>query len=129
MQLNHVAAVAAGSAIGGAGRYLVGTSLAARASGFPIATLAVNVAGGLAIGLLARVIGSEPGTGPSVMWLFLATGICGGFTTFSAFSLESVRLLSSGQAGRALLYIGLSVGLALAAAYAGTVIGRGFARS
>lgn len=91
--------VAAGSALGGAARYGVST-LAARwlGAGFPWGTLAVNVIGSGAIGWLAS---SLP---PSSSRLFWMTGICGGFTTFSAFSLETLTMTRQGEPGRAALY-------------------------
>jgi CrcB protein len=58
---------------------------------------------------------------------FLVTGVLGGFTTFSAFSLDALRLVEGGRAGAALLYVGGSVALSLGAAAAGLALGRGWA--
>ncbi|NJC34704.1 CrcB protein [Sphingomonas jejuensis] len=100
--------VAAGGAIGAAARYGVGTAaLRLFGPGFPWGTLAVNLAGGLAMGLVAGAIPADArGT---ALRLFLAVGVLGGFTTFSAFSLEVVAMLERGAIGPALAYVGASV--------------------
>jgi CrcB protein len=97
-----------GGAIGAGLRHLVGAALLAKAGpGFPWGTLFVNLAGGLAIGLLAgwfvRAGANEQ------MRLFLAVGLLGGFTTFSAFSLETWLMIERGQLGLAALYVAASV--------------------
>lgn len=103
-------------------RYGVGIGVAAltaaRGGGkFPVATLAVNVAGSFLISLLGRWIEQE-----SAQHLLGVVGFCGGFTTFSAFSLESVRLLREGHFSTAGLYIGLSLLLCIGAACLGMTI-------
>lgn len=120
----HVAVVAAGGALGAAGRYL--TNVAATrlfGIGFPWGTLTVNVVGslamGLAIGWLAR-----RSQGDMVLSLFLTTGILGGFTTFSAFSLDAFSLWQRGDAGLAFAYVTGSVVLSFAAVFAGLTIMR-----
>lgn len=115
--------VAAGSAVGGALRFAVGSALAPRAPlAFPTATLLVNVAGSLLLGVLLR---DAPAAGePSALRLALTVGLCGGFTTFSTFGYETVRLVQGGAAARAALYVALSVGLSLLAVAAGLAIGR-----
>jgi len=97
-----------GGAIGAGLRHLVGVMALAKAPpGFPWATLFVNLAGGLAIGLLA---GWFVRTGANEqMRLFLAVGLLGGFTTFSAFSLETWLMIERGQIGLAALYVAASV--------------------
>lgn len=78
---------------------------------FPFATLAINVVGSLIIGLLFGVLSRhqmQQGT-----YLLLASGFCGGFTTFSTFALENVNLMQKGQSFTALLYIGISIILGL----------------
>ena len=117
-------AVAAGGAIGAALRY----GLADLAHGwlgrdFPWGTLTVNVLGSLAIGYLLVLLPDSRG---EAHWLhlLLLTGVLGGFTTFSAFSLETLQLLHGGQAGRAFLNIGGTVTLCLAAVWAGHAAGR-----
>jgi len=97
-----------GGALGAGARHLVGSFTLARfGPGFPWGTLSVNLAGGLLMGLLAgwlvRTGGSE------ATRLFFAVGVLGGFTTFSAFSLETFLMLERGQFGVAAVYIGASV--------------------
>lgn len=132
MSPGPILAVAAGSAIGGAARYLVAISLAGRASVLPLGTLTVNVLGGFALGVLVQALGqahaSPPDAPASTTWLFLAVGLCGGFTTFSAFSLDTVQMVQAGESPRAVVYVAASVGLSIAAMYAGLVVGRVLAR-
>jgi fluoride exporter len=105
MTLINIAAVFVGGGLGAVARYGVGTLLA-RGS-FPIATLAVNLVGSLCIGL---IIGAFLLRDDGAIWrLFLATGVMGGFTTFSAFALESVTLMQRGAFGSVFIYISLSV--------------------
>jgi CrcB protein len=97
-----------GGALGAGARHLVGAVMLARLGpGFPWWTLTVNLAGGLLMGLLAgwlaRGGGSEAGR------LFFAVGLLGGFTTFSAFSLETFLMIERSQYGIAALYAGASV--------------------
>jgi CrcB protein len=97
-----------GGALGAGARHLVGSfTLARYGPGFPWGTLSVNLFGGLLMGLLAgwlvRAGGSEAAR------LFFAVGILGGFTTFSAFSLETFLMIERGQYGLAAIYIGSSV--------------------
>jgi CrcB protein len=116
-----------GAGIGGALRHGVNLG-AARWLGaaFPWGTLTVNVAGGLLMGLIAGWFMMHDGA--SQNWrLFLATGILGGFTTFSAFSLDAVLLYERGELGIAALYVLASVIGAIAALAIGLVIGRSFA--
>ena|ERR1700754_3679113 len=85
---------------------------------FPYATLSVNIIGSFVIGIVLAITMKDEHFANN--WkLFLATGICGGFTTFSAFSLENVQLLQSGKTGVAFLYIVLSVLLGIAATFSG----------
>lgn len=90
-----VLAVAGGGALGAVARYVV-TGLAQRmVPSIPAGTTMVNVLGGLLVGLIAGALAARQGS--SHYWqLFLVVGLCGGFTTFSAYSLETVRLLQSG---------------------------------
>jgi len=92
------------------------------AIGGPAATLAVNLAGSFAIGLCMPLL---PGDGPAR--LLVMTGLLGGFTTFSAFSLDTMLLAQRGEMGAALTYAGASVILSLAAAAAGLSLGRTWA--
>ena len=119
----------AGGAIGAGARYLVNQAFVRNLSGadvaagmpvFPWATMTVNVVGGFLMGLLVVVIGERLGGAPE--WrTFLTTGILGGFTTFSAFSLDMMTLLShDGVLGpRFLFYVFGSVLLAFMALLAG----------
>lgn len=116
--------VAAGSAAGGALRYLTSAWMLGRAwGGLPAATLLVNVVGSLALGVLARVALESPSMTPEARAL-LGAGLCGGLTTFSTFALETVVLMQKGEWGRAAIYIAASVALSLAALAAGMVLGR-----
>ncbi|MBX0333054.1 fluoride efflux transporter CrcB [Pontibacter sp. HSC-14F20] len=111
-------AIGAGSFIGGVGRYLLSQFIQTKnLTQFPVGTLVVNIVGCFLIGL---VFGFAAKGNLSEEWrLFLATGILGGFTTFSAFSLESVYMLQTEQYGQAILYILASVLLGLLATFAG----------
>ena len=115
--------VAAGSALGGVLRFLM-VPWAQRyfAAGFPGGTLVVNVLGSLVIGLVLRMAG-QPGLITPEARVFLTVGICGGFTTFSAFSIENLELLQTGQWGRAAIYIGASIVLSLLAVTLGWLAG------
>jgi CrcB protein len=110
-----------GSGLGGAARHGVNVAcLRAFGPGFPVATLAVNVAGSFAMGLVAGVLALKTGASAE-MRLFLATGILGGFTTFSAFSLDAVTLWQRGEAAAAGAYVMASVALSIAGLVAGLV--------
>ena len=113
-----------GAGIGGAGRHGVNV-LATRLFGtnFPAGTLAVNMLGCLLMGLIAGVFAFR-GHLPQEMRLFLATGILGGFTTFSAFSLDAALLWERGEVGLAALYVGASVIFSLLAVAAGLAVSR-----
>ena len=118
-----LAAVAAGGALGAVLRHAA-TSASARAfPDFPIGTMAVNALGSLAMGLAAWHLLRRPPE-PSALAPFAMTGVLGGFTTFSAYSLDAVRLWEAGRAGAAALYALGSVALALAALVAGLALGR-----
>ena len=107
--------------MGGVFRYLVSQSLQSKfLSAFPFGTLGVNIIGCLLIGLVFG-LGEKGNLGPE--WrLFLATGLCGGFTTFSAFSNETIALLRDGQLLYGFFYVAASVLLGLFATYAGIAI-------
>ena len=113
--------VAVGGAIGSTCRYLV-TAGAIRACGpgFPYGTLAVNVAGSLAMGVLFVALTREGRFSP-----LLLTGVLGGFTTFSAFSLDAFCLWERGAQGAAAAYVLASVILSLAALALGAIVTRG----
>jgi CrcB protein len=124
--LANVALVALGSAFGGVARYLVNIALTIRfGDRFPWGTLAANVSGSLLIGVLSGLALARGRTVmPPEAQLLLMTGFCGGYTTFSAFALQTLILTRDGMNGAALAYVGLSVVLCLLAVWAGAVLGR-----
>ena len=109
--------VALGSGLGGALRHGANI-LAARlfGTGWPYGTFAVNVVGSLAMGLIAGYFALK-GTGSQRWLLFLTTGVLGGFTTFSAFSLDVALLYERGRLDLAALYVLASFALSLAALF------------
>jgi CrcB protein len=116
--------IALGSAMGGVARYLLG-GLIQRFSGgsFPSGTLLVNLTGSFLLGFLYRYASDSAAITPEVRAL-LTIGLCGGYTTFSTFTYETVRLLEDGETVRAIVYIGLSVLLGLGAMVLGLAAGR-----
>lgn len=118
-------AIGTGSFVGGMLRYLVSQVIQARSPGiFPLGTLTVNLVGCFLIGIVFALSGrgfiAEP-------WrLFLATGVLGGFTTFSAFSHETISLLQQGQVFPAFTYVGVSVIVGMLATYVGMALVRAF---
>jgi len=118
------ALVGLGGAFGAMGRYGV-SILAARqfGVGFPWGTLSVNILGSFLMGLLMALLAARAGLGEGPR-LLLATGVLGGFTTFSAFSLEAVALFEREAHSAAALYVGASVVLAIAGLMLGLFLGR-----
>ena len=117
--------VALGGAAGAVARYQAGRGMTAwlgpaAVSAFPWATLAVNVVGSLAMGLLAGWLARHGSAGETAR-LLLGVGLLGGFTTFSAFSLELMLLIERGQAGSAFAYAAISVLAGLSALYIGLI--------
>jgi CrcB protein len=120
--MQSVFLVAFGGALGAVARY--GTGIVAvrlGMGGFPWATLFVNVLGGLLMGALAGWL-SE---GAPALRLFLGVGVLGGFTTFSAFSIDVVRLIEMNQTSAALAYVAASVIVSVGACWLGLVLARG----
>jgi CrcB protein len=118
--------VAAGGAIGAVMRYLTGIGVV-RLFGhtaFPLGVLTVNVLGSFAMGLF---VGLAAQRGLTHLSPFVATGILGGFTTFSAFSLETVTLYERGAIGLAAAYVIGNVVLSVTALFAGLALSRSFA--
>ncbi|MFC3694257.1 fluoride efflux transporter CrcB [Chenggangzhangella methanolivorans] len=115
--------VALGGALGSVARYGVNVwTMRAFGPGFPWGTLTVNVVGGLVMGLIAALLALKGGT--NELRVFLMTGIMGGFTTFSAFSLDAVALWERGEATTATVYVAASVVLSIGALVAGLALGR-----
>ncbi len=119
--------VALGGAVGAASRFAVAQWAGARWGGtFPWGTFAVNLTGSLAIGLVMTLLLAR-GADPTYR-LLLVTGFLGGYTTFSAFSIETLALLEARRWEAAALYVGGSVALGLLAAALGLGLGRLFIR-
>ena len=117
-------AVAFGGALGAIGRYTVGhAALRVLGSGFPWGTLTVNVLGGFLIGFLVEALALKFTAGPTLR-AFLVTGVLGGFTTFSAFSLEAASMIQRGALSLALLYAVAAAVLAIGAVFGGLWFGR-----
>lgn len=114
----NTAWVALGGAVGCACRYGVAQALGAQP--FPLATLAVNVSGSLALGIVTELALRDPRLGPAWVGL-LGAGFCGGFTTMSTFSVETLRMPLASAAANVVA----NVGLCLAAAWVGVRIVRG----
>jgi len=113
--------LAAGGAAGTLARYGLGTWIPTRpGTGFPWATLAVNVLGSFVLGVAVRAFEVAP-VSPEVRGL-VTVGFCGGFTTFSTFSYETAALMQAGHYGRALLYAAGSVVAGLIALFAGMAL-------
>ncbi|MBO9465852.1 fluoride efflux transporter CrcB [Tropicibacter sp. R15_0] len=117
--------VALGGASGAVLRYLTGlAAMRLIGPGFPWGTLIVNILGSFAMGVLVVVLAHLSGQRFAPL---LMTGFLGGFTTFSAFSLDAVTLYERGDAGLAMLYVLASVLFSIAALFAGLLIARSFA--
>ena len=119
-------AVAVGGAIGSVARFwMTGAMAALTGARFPWGTLLINIVGSFVIGLVAGITltSHRVGMHPDIR-IFLMTGICGGFTTFSAFSLQTLELIQTGDLAPALGYILGSVALCLAAVWGGWLLGR-----
>lgn len=115
--------VALGGALGSVSRFLLGPAIQRAFSiTFPVGTLFINVAGSLLLGVVAGL--AIGGTVSPNARAFLAIGFCGGFTTFSAFSLETILLLESGHVARGTAYILSSVVLSVLAAWIGMITAR-----
>ncbi|MBD2842583.1 fluoride efflux transporter CrcB [Erythrobacter rubeus] len=123
------ATVALGGAIGAVGRYQLGRAITHQigaGAAFPWPTLAANVLGCLAMGVLFGWL-ARTGHTNETLRLLLGVGLLGGFTTFSAFGLEMLLLIERGLAGLAVTYAAVSVAAGLAALYVGLAIMRGAA--
>ena len=118
--------VAVGGATGAMARYaLGGQTLRWFGSGWPYGTFAANLIGGLAMGLLAGVLALKGGADQERWGLLLVVGVLGGFTTFSAFSLDFATLWARGAMGGAAAYLLVSVIGSLAAVFAALAVAKG----
>lgn len=115
--------VAAGGAAGSVARYLTGT-LTARWGAWPWGTLTVNILGGLLMGLLIGTLALRGGDGQERIRLLAGVGFLGGFTTFSAFSLEVVGMIERRDMAGAAGYATVSVIASVAAVFAGLMLAR-----
>jgi fluoride exporter len=117
-----VAVTAAGGALGAVFRLLVSTWFGTRfGPGFPWGTFVVNVSGAFLVGVVLQLAATRPGFSPYVR-VFLATGILGGYTTFSAFAYETYGLGAAGLTAQSLAYAAGSVVAGLAAVYGGITL-------
>ena len=118
--------VASGGALGAMARYGLGLVVGRLAPGstWPWATLTANAAGGLLMGLLAGWLALKAGAQQESIRLFAAVGVLGGFTTFSAFSLETALMIERRELGLALAYALGSVVLAVGALFVGLIVAR-----
>jgi CrcB protein len=109
--------VAVGGALGSVARFWLANAMAvATGTEFPWGTLLINILGSFVISFFGGLIGGWPRFAVSYeARVFVMVGLCGGFTTFSSFSLQTVELARTGQAGRAMLYVAASVILCVAA--------------
>lgn len=122
--MSQILLVAIGGALGSVARYLTGLfALRWLGPGFPWGTLTVNIVGGFAIGLFAELI-ARRFDGSAELRVFIVTGILGGFTTFSAFSLEVTAMAERGDYAMAGTYIVCSVVISVAAVFAGLALAR-----
>jgi len=123
--MNGFLAVAFGGAIGASLRHGVGLAAARLApGGWPWATFSVNIIGSFAMGVLVSWLALKADGTSQTTRLFLATGVLGGFTTFSAFSLEVSNFIRGGEMVKAASYAGLSVLIGVAALFAGLDVAR-----
>lgn len=117
--MNHLLLAAAGGAIGAGLRHLANlTALRWFGPNFPWGTMGINIAGSLAMGIFIELLVRRAGSSNELR-LFIATGILGGFTTFSAFSLDFAVLMQRGAMGSALFYAFASVILSILALFLG----------
>jgi CrcB protein len=123
--MNKFLLVAMGGAAGSVARYaLGGQTLRWFGPGWPYGTFAANLVGGLLIGMLAGYLAYRGGPDQERLRLLLQVGVLGGFTTFSAYSLELARMIETRAYGQAAVYAAASVLLAVTALFAGLMLSR-----
>lgn len=115
--------VGLGGFIGSVARYLIGLLAVETASGFPVKTFCINLLGSFILGIVSESALRDPGISRNLV-LFMQIGVCGGFTTFSTFSSEALKLFAGGRQGVALSYMVLSVVLGLVCCYGGWLVAR-----
>ena len=120
--LSNCMFVGLGGAAGAICRYLMGMIPLLQRGAFPLPTLMINLLGSFLIGIIAQKANGPTGMDPNLV-LLLKVGFCGGFTTFSTFSLESLTLLEEGRMGLFALYAGLSLVLCIAGVALGKAVG------
>jgi len=126
VNLQHLLLVMLGGGLGAGLRHVVSMfTLRMFGPGFPVGTLSVNVAGSLIMGLFIGWLVRQDAAHEASLRVFVATGILGGFTTFSAFSLDTALLWQRGEVTLAMVYIFASVLASIAAVFAGLAIMRG----
>lgn len=112
-------AVALGAAVGGVSRFYLNAFIQNRVSGdFPLGTLMINITGSLILGFILRY-SLQSGAVSEEVRLLLTTGFCGGYTTFSTFSYDTLMLIQDREYGRASAYVAASVFVSLLAVFAG----------
>lgn len=123
--MEKVLLVAAGGAAGAAARYALGVqALRFWGPGWPFGTFIANVSGGLLMGLLAGYLAHRGGADQERLRVLLGVGVLGGFTTFSAFSLEVALMVERRTYGQAFAYASASVLLSISALFFGLVLAR-----
>ncbi|KJC60653.1 camphor resistance protein CrcB [Bradyrhizobium sp. LTSPM299] len=129
MNIHLLAAVAIGGSLGSVARYLVAIGAARLVgTGFPWGTLVINIVGSFLIGVFAESFALTWNVSQTLR-VFLTVGICGGFTTFSTFSLDAIVLMQRGEVRPAAAYIAASVALSILALVGGLYLVRAFAVS
>lgn len=119
----NVLLVAIGAAVGGVARYLIGGWLASLlGANFPWGTVFVNVTGSFVIGVVLVLV--QGGALPAGARPFVAVGILGGYTTFSTYSYETLKLITDGNYGVAVINVFVQLVLGLIGVYLGVVLGR-----
>lgn len=118
MIIKNLLLVAIGGALGSVSRYLVGLSI--QPNNFPYATLVVNIVGSFCMGLIMAYLLKQQEN--NLLRLLLTTGFCGGFTTFSAFSWETLQLLQQQKFFSAMVYVAISFIVGIVAVFAGYYI-------